>query len=97
MPQKDTYFMLAQKGGHNPNLVRLEDKESDGLSSAENKLFYLALTHDAEKLGIESIISEVNRSTDFNWILLNNKDKDNRVFDDETNGINLIQDFIPPF
>lgn len=43
VPQGETYFLLAQKGGHNPNLKRLTDKGNLGLKMVQTALFQKAL------------------------------------------------------
>lgn len=70
VPKGNSYFMLAQKGGHNPALSRL-DKEKPALRLAQQNLFRRAFS--AQGIGAADL-DEANRHSASNrkWILYTN-------------------------
>ncbi len=92
VPQGASYFMLAQKGGHNPNLIRLESRTAEHgstpLSLAETKLF------QASVRGVPitaNLINEVNANEDAiqKWVLYLSQNQD-AGFLEELQGIQRI-------
>jgi proline iminopeptidase len=94
VPKGKSYFILAQKGGHNPNLTRLES-ESSAVKSAEHELFTKAMMGSDIT---QSDVDKVNWSNDTSqkWLLfLNGATPDaNSKIDQEEQGIKVFHETV---
>lgn len=86
----DSYFMLAQKGGHNPNLTRLESQDSYFVPSEEKQIFKKAIS--AEVITQDDITAINTNLPDQKWLLFRDPSVSTTpIVMDELNGINLHQ------
>lgn len=78
VPQKESYFMLAQKGGHNPNLTRLNSEKSDIYVIYETQLFKMAI---AGSMITDNNLISINNAQDQSqkWILFREKQKEDTI------------------
>ena len=85
VPQKESYFMLAQKGGHNPNLTRLNSEKSD-IMSYETQLFKMAI---AGSMITDNNLISINNAQDQSqkWILFREKQKEDTIINQELEDI----------
>lgn len=85
VPQNESYFMLAQKGGHNPNLTRLESENSD-IKSYQTQLLKLAI---AGNMITDNNLISINKAQEQSqkWILFREKQKEDTIINQELEGI----------
>jgi hypothetical protein len=85
VPQGASFFLLAQKGGHNPNLTRLESKNAP-LVSEEKKLFRDAVSatpiSDSDVTSINFIQESFQK-----WLLYTKPNAPSLNIEDEFKGI----------
>jgi proline iminopeptidase len=80
-----SFFLLGQKGGHNPNLTRLENEGT--VSSSEFGLFKKAIASEPITAGDLSTINMY--LPDQKWILFTDPKQDTSAFENELRGISL--------
>lgn len=85
VPQGPSFFLLAQKGGHNPNLTRLESKSSY-VASEEHKLFEKAIAATPISAVDLSAINLYQDSAQ-KWLLYTNPKAVDLHIEDELKGI----------
>lgn len=62
-----SYFMLAEKGGHNPNLHRLKQKKSVELQMTESLLFKMSLVgQDIKQIDLDRVNVSIEASQKWN-------------------------------
>lgn len=92
VPQGKSYFMLAQKGGHNPNMTRVESQNSV-VASAEKTLMLAAIAGtDISKQDLVTINSAV--SFDEKWILFRENETSSKDINSELEGISLVKNLV---
>lgn len=69
VPRGPTYFMLAQKGGHNPNLIRLEMRQNTELNEAQKVLFSNAVTAQPISRSQVDAVNSAHRDPNQKWLL----------------------------
>lgn len=85
VPQGSSYFLLAQKGGHNPNLDRLDNTDY-WIKQGQRKIFEKAVSGMPI---VSKDIEQVNIYSSFDWILFLDPKNLNIVdFENELKGIN---------
>lgn len=85
VPQNKSFFMLAQKGGHNPNLTRIKS-ENVLITKAETQLFKNAISSlDITKTDLFAINSVIE--ADQKWILYSEDQKFDTDIEQELQGI----------
>lgn len=89
VPQNKSYFLLAQKGGHNPNLTRLESGDA---KSQEQALFVKALmAEEITKGDVES--ANILMPAEQKWILFLAYPTDPNDLEKELEGIKRVVNF----
>lgn len=89
VPQAETYFLLAQKGGHNPNLKRLGNKDNLGLKMVQTALFQKALSGEPiQKSEIDT--ANIYAKADQKWKFWTTPLGAQGEFDQELEGIHRV-------
>lgn len=92
VPQGKSFFMLAQKGGHNPNLTRLFDSGNFSLQTKQKQLFIQALS------GLEISVSDIDSANLYakpsqSWRLWTSPGAAEADFEQELDGIRRVVGF----
>lgn len=90
VPQGESYFMMAQKGGHNPNSAKLRSR-SVKLAKAQAELFYLSIA--GRKISGDDIDDVNIHSSPANiWKLYLQKDRHlNTGIENDLGGISALK------
>lgn len=91
VPKGRAYFMLAQKGGHNPNIARLENSENPALSKSQKTLFVRAISAQAIT-SVEINQVNLNAPAEQAWKLYTDAKATNTGIENELKGINRLLD-----
>lgn len=82
VPKGASYFMLSQKGGHNPNVTRMSGRSSEALRESQASLFKKAIL--AEAISSEDLnLVNANLPEDQKWLLFTSVNQKNASIDQE--------------
>jgi proline iminopeptidase len=88
VPQNGSYFLLSQKGGHNPNMSKIRDSEQPARAAAQTLLFSKAVLNK----GITSwdlSLTNFMMDAEQKWLLFQNPQADGPRIENEFRGISL--------